>query len=176
MSAPSWLTGKADAASLPALLEALEPRVQPTTIDELYLFPMRRVQGVESTVLVFSLHDAEEMRRVITAEIRATRNKRGEPAIDTRLNEHALAPAERIPRIIEGVLKRLSEDFAATPPSHARIEQSVQRWRALIDVLMAVPKGQSLPEELLDAETAEAQPARAEAEGEAEVRDDDVDD
>jgi hypothetical protein len=90
------------------------------------------------------------MRRVITAELRATRNKRGEPAIETRLNEHAIAPAERIPRVIDGVLRRMSEDFAATPPSHARIEQSLERWRALIDVLTSVPKGQALPEELLE--------------------------
>src|SRR5574339_325705 len=98
MTAPTWLTGKADAASLPALLEGLAPRVDPTTIDELYVFPTRRVQGVESTVFVFSVHDDEDRRRVITAHLRATRNKRGEPAIDTKLDEHAITPAERIPR------------------------------------------------------------------------------
>lgn len=163
MSAPSWLTGKADAASLPVLMEALAPRVEPTSIDELYVFPTRRVQGVESTVFVFSLHDEEDRRRVITAEMRATRNKRGEPAIETKLNEHAIAPAERIPRVIEGVLKRLSEDFAATPPSHARIERSLERWAALIEVLTAIPKGQTLPEELLDAAPADGAPEEAES-------------
>lgn len=167
MSAPSWLTGKADAASLPVLMEALAPRVEPTTIDELYVFPTRRVQGVESTVFVFSVHDEEDRRRVITAEMRATRNKRGEPSIDTKLNEHAIAPAERIPRVIEGVLKRLSEEFAATPPSHARIERSFARWHALIDVLASIPKGQALPEELLDTEPADEQTKAAEPETDA---------
>ncbi len=155
MSAPSWLTGKADAASLPVLLEGLAQQVNPATVDELYLFPMRRVQGVESTVVVFSVHDAEERRRVITAHVRATRNKRGEPTIETRLDEHATTPAERIPRIIEGVLRRLSEDFAATPPSHCSIESSKERWEAMIDQLMNIPKGQTLPEELLAAESSE---------------------
>ncbi len=155
MSAPSWLTGKADAASLPALLEGLAPRIDVSSIDELYLFPTRRVQGTESTVFVFSVNEPEDRRRVITAHLRATRNKRGEPTIETRLDEHATTPPERIPRVIEGVLKRLSEDFAATPPSHCRIEGSEDRWRALIDELTSIPKGQALPEELLADEAQE---------------------
>jgi hypothetical protein len=158
MTAPTWLTGKADAASLPALLEGLAPRVDPTTVDELYVFPTRRVQGVESTVFVFSVHDEEERRRVITAHLRATRNKRGEPAIETKLDEHGTTPPERIPRVIEGVLRRLSEDFAATPPSHCRIERSEERWKALIDELMNIPKGQTLPEELVAGEKSVEEP------------------
>lgn len=163
MSAPSWLTGKADAASLPALLEGLAPRVAASTIDELYVFPTRRVQGVESTVFVFSVHDQEDRRRVITAHLRATRNKRGEPTIETKLDEHATTPAERVPRVIEGVLKRLSEDFATTPPSHARIDGSVDRWHALIDQLTGIPKGQALPEELIADEAAANGKAKVEA-------------
>lgn len=149
INAPTWLTGKADAASLPALLEGLAARLDVSTIDELYLFPTRRVQGVESTVFVFSVHDEEDRRRVITAHLRATRNKRGEPSIDTKLDEHATTPAERIPRVIDGVLKRLSEDFASTPPSHCGIDGSTERWDALIEQLTNIPKGQALPEELL---------------------------
>lgn len=175
-SAPSWLTGKADAASLPALLEGLAPQIDITRVDELYLFPTRRVQGVESTVFVFSVHDEDDMRRVSTAHLRATRNKRGEPTIETRLDEHATAPAERIPRVIEGVLKRLSEDFAATPPSHCRIDGSEQRWRELIDLLTSIPKGQALPEELLADPAPSASPAE-EAQTEPVAEDtDEVDD
>ena len=155
MSAPSWLTGKADAASLPALLEGLPPRIDVTSIDEMYVFPTRRVQGVESTVFVFSLHDAHDMRRVLTAHLRATRNKRGEPAIETKVDDHATAPADRIPRVIEGVLKRLSEDFAATPPSHCSINRDAERWKQLIEQLTNIPKGQTLPEELLAEESNE---------------------
>jgi hypothetical protein len=161
INAPTWLTGKADAASLPALLEGLAARLDVSTIDELYVFPTRRVQGVESTVFVFSVHDAEDRRRVITAHLRATRNKRGEPSIDTKLDEHATTPAERIPRVIDGVLRRLSEDFASTPPSHCRIDGSTERWHALIEQLTNIPKGQALPEELLADET-QALPASSE--------------
>lgn len=152
--APSWLTGKADAASLPALLEGLARQIDVSTVDELYLFPTRRVQGVESTVFVFSVHDKEDRRRVITAHLRATRNKRGEPTIDTRIDEHAITPADRIPRVIEGVLRRLGDELSPTPASHCRIDGSHERWQALVDYLTALPKGENLPEELLPEETA----------------------
>lgn len=156
MSGLTWLTGKADAASLPALLEGLEKQIDVTTVDELYVFPTRRVQGVESTVFVFSVHDEQDRRRVITAHLRATRNKRGEPTIETRLDEHAITPADRIPRVIEGVLRRMGDEFAATPPSFCRIGGSVERWRELVDYLTSVPKGQTLPEELLPEQNAPA--------------------
>lgn len=149
LNAPSWLTGKADAASLPALLEALATQIDPAAVDELWLFPTRRVAGVESTVFVLALLEPDERRRVITAHVRATRNKRGEPNIETRLDEHATAPAERLPRVIDGVLKRLSDDYASTPPSNARIACSPERWHAVIDMLTSVRPGEPLPESLL---------------------------
>jgi hypothetical protein len=148
-AAPSWLTGKADSASLAALVERLATQIDVTTVDQLWLFPMRRVAGVESTVFVLSIQELEDRRRVITAHVRATRNKRGEPAIDMKLDEQALAPADRIPRIIEGVLRRLSDDFASTPPSTAHIAGSMDRWVALVDALAAVRPNEPLPDVLL---------------------------
>jgi hypothetical protein len=164
---PSWLTGKADAASLPALMEQLGTQIDPSAVDELWLFPTRRVAGVESTVFVLSLLEPEERRRVITAHMRATRSKRGEPTIETKLDEHATAPAERLPRVIEGVLKRLSDDYASTPPSHARIECSPERWHAVIEVLTSAKPGEPLAETLL----ADANVAARETTDEAEVED-----
>lgn len=161
-SAPSWLTGKADTASLAALAERLATQIDVTTIDQFWLFPMRRVAGVESTVFVLSIQEVEDRRRVITAHVRATRNKRGEPAIDMKLDEQALAPAERIPRIIEGVLRRLSDDFASTPPSTAHIDGSRDRWLALVDVLTAVRPNEPLPDVLIPDTRPDAQPEPAE--------------
>ena len=148
MTAPSWLTGKADAASIASLVERLATQIDVTTVDQLWLFPTRRVAGVESTVFVLSMDDQEDQRRVITAHVRATRNKRGEPTIETRLDEQATLSADRIPRVIDGVLKRLGDDFA-TPPSTARIDGSAERWQQLIDVLMTVKAAEPLPETLL---------------------------
>jgi hypothetical protein len=149
IAAPSWLTSKADAASLPALTENLGTQVDVTMVDELWLFPTRRAAGIESTVFVLSVHDQEDRRRVLTAHMRATRNKRGEAAIETRLAEHATAPAERIPRVIEGVLKRLSDDYASTPPSTARIDRKPERWQAVIETLMNLKPNEAMPERLI---------------------------
>jgi hypothetical protein len=151
MSAPSWLTGKADSASIAALVEKLAAQVDVTTVDELFLFPMRRVAGVESTVFVLSMHDYNDTRRVVTAHVRAIRNKRGEPTIETKLDEQAIVPAERVPRVIDGVLRRLKEDFA-TPPSTASIDRSPERWAAMVEVLMSIKASDPLPEVLLQTE------------------------
>ena len=155
IAAPSWLTSKADAASLPALAEQLGNQIDVTTVDELWLFPTRRAAGIESTVFVLSLHELDDRRRVLTAHMRATRNKRGEPAIETRLVEHATAPAERVPRVIDGVLKRLSDEYASTPPSSARIHGVAQRWNAVVETLMNLKPNEAIPERLLADEDAE---------------------
>lgn len=146
---PSWLTGKADAASMAALMENLGMQVDPKAVDELWLFPTRRAAGVESTVFVISLHEPDDRRRVLTAHVRTTRNKRGEPAIEMKLDEHATAPTERVPRVIEGVLRRLSDDFASIPPSRAHIDCKEERWKEVVDVLMNARPNEPLPESLL---------------------------
>jgi hypothetical protein len=153
VSAPSWLTGKADSASMASLLERIREQVDVTTVDELFLFPMRKVSGVESTVFVLSLHEADDTRRVVTAHVRATRNKRGEPAIETKFDDQGTIPADRIPRVIDGVLRRLKENFA-TPPSTAFIGGSQERWHALGEVLMSIKATDALPEVLLADERA----------------------
>ena len=168
MNRPSWLTGKADSASMASLLERIRGLIDVTTVDELFLFPMRRVSGVESTVFVLSIHDRDDTRRVITAHVRATRNKRGEPAIETKLDEQGTIPADRIPRVIDGVLKRLKEDFA-TPPSTARIDGKPERWHALGEVLMGIKAGEPLPEVLLADDAAEMRDETPE--GATEMRD-----
>jgi hypothetical protein len=149
MTTPGWLTGKADTASLPALVERLGTQIDIATVEDLWVFPTRRVNGVESTVFVLSLYEPDERRRVITAHVRATRNKRGMPEFDTKLHEHATAPAERLQPVIEGVLDRMSDDYASTPPSRARIDRDPRRWHELVEVLMSVKPNEPLPENLL---------------------------
>ena len=146
---PSWLTSKADAASLPALMDNLASQIDVGTIDELWVFPTQRSAGVESTVFVLSFLEENNMRRVMTAHFRATRNKRGEPTVEHKLNDQALAEAERIPRVIDGVLKRM-DDFAAAPASYARIDCKPERWAAVVEVLSNLKPTDPLPESLLE--------------------------
>lgn len=129
----NWLTGRADTGGVPALLERLVVAVPPESIDELWVFPTRRWAGVESTVLVLSLYsDEPDRRRVVTVHFKATRNKKGEAAVETILEDHAVAPADRLTRVIDGVLRRLGDDLAATPRT-ARISGDAERWEALIE-------------------------------------------
>jgi hypothetical protein len=157
MKASTWLTGRADTGGIPALLERLAVSLPPESVDELWLFPTRRLSGVESTVIVLSLYtDESERRRVATVHFRATRNKKGEATVETTLEDHAVAPADRLTRVIDGVLRRLGDDLSATPRS-ARISGEPERWEALIE---SFASGLELDEAL---ERVRANPVRAAA-------------
>jgi hypothetical protein len=132
---PGWLTGRADSGGIPALLERLSAELAVSAIDELWLFPTRRLTGFESTVVALSLYtDEPDRRRVVTAHFKATRNKRGEATVETRVDEQAVAPADRLTRVIDGVLRRLGDDLASSPHS-ARISGQPERYEALIEAL-----------------------------------------
>jgi hypothetical protein len=135
LSAANWLTGRADTGGMPALLERLAVSLPPETIDELWLFPTRRLSGAESTVIVLALYtDVSDRRKVATVRFRATRNKKGEATVETVVEDHAVAPADRLTRVIDGVLRRLGDDLSATPRT-ARISGETERWEALIESL-----------------------------------------
>jgi hypothetical protein len=145
LSTANWLTGRADTGGVPALLNRLAVAVPPETIDELWIFPTRRLAGVGSTVLVLALYsDEPDRRRVATVHFKATRNKKGEATVETVLEDHAVAPADRLTRVIDGVLRRLGDDLAATPRT-ARISGDVDRWEALVE---AIASGLQLEEAL----------------------------
>ena len=143
--APSWLTARADSGGVPALLQRLIATVPAETMDEVWIFPTRRMPGFESTVVVLSLFtDDADRRRVATAHFKAVRNKRGEATVETILSDHAVAPPDRLERIIDGVMRRLGDDSVlATPPRSARIRGHAERWTALVQ---AVEGGQEIPE------------------------------
>jgi hypothetical protein len=132
-SAPAWLSAGVDAGGVPSLLERLATTVPPDSIDELWLFPTRRLSGYESTVIVLSRYtDETDRRRVETVHFKATRNKRGEAQVETVLEDHAVAPADRLTRVIDGVLRRLGDELSAAPRA-VRISGDVERWHALVE-------------------------------------------
>lgn len=103
------------------------------TIDEVWVFPTRRAGKAESTVVVVSAFDDEDSRRrVVTAHF-STRPGNGRKVIsETKLTEHGIAPADRIGRLIEGVLRRLDEELASLPPRSARIQGDAERWNRFL--------------------------------------------
>jgi hypothetical protein len=189
-----------DPAAPAALLEALARALPPDVIDELWIFPPRRVGGAPSSVVVASAYErpqagpaattdehragsgaqpagaagtpdsadagaplpaaatpdatmppatppvaapADEVpsdrRRILTARFTLERDARGQPALCHELAEHGAAPADRVARVVNGVIRRLDDEPA--PPRHARIGGDSARWAALLAALVREDAG-----------------------------------
>lgn len=134
-----WVNTEPDEAAPHALLERIAQQIPPEILDELWIFPTRRSAGVESSVFVITAFgDDPDRRRVATAHFTVTRDKKGRPLINQRIEEHALAPAAALGRVVEGVLRRLGDEIAHAPRAE-RIERDPARWQALLTDLGAPP-------------------------------------
>jgi hypothetical protein len=152
---PQWVNTEPDEGAPHALLERVAAQYPPEILDELWIFPTRRAGGVESTVVVVAAHGEDlERRRVATAHFSVTRDKKGRPTVTERFEEHALAPAGALGRIVDGVLRRLGDEMAA-PPRAERIDRDPERWHALIVDLGGPPPPAAAPDA---AETTEPRP------------------
>lgn len=135
-----WANIGEDLGALPALIRDVEDHVPVPLIDVLWVFPARAIAVGESTVLVIAAFaDQDDNHRVITARYTVTRNRRGEPQVKVRFDEHGTAPQPAVPRIVEGVLRRLGED-ASAEPVEVRVAGSVEAWDAHIRELGGVPR------------------------------------
>jgi hypothetical protein len=131
MSSTGWANIGEDAGAPHALLARVAEHVPIARMDQLWIFPPRRIAAGESTVVVVGAFDDDDRRRVITARFTVLRNRRGDAAVSAAFDEHGTALKAAIPRIIQGVLRRLGEDPAAEP-QHVAISGQRQRWDALI--------------------------------------------
>jgi hypothetical protein len=131
MSSTGWANIGEDAGAPHALLARVAEYVPIALMDQLWIFPPRRIAAGESTVVLVGAFDDEDRRRVITARLTVLRNRRGEAAVSATFDEHGTALNVAIPRIIQGVLRRLGEDPAAEP-LHVAISGQRQQWDALI--------------------------------------------
>jgi len=130
-----WANTEPDAGLPHALLERLSQRIPVGTIEELWVFPTRRIAVGESTIFVVAAFEPDpEKRRVITARYTVTRDRRGVASVREHIDEHGTAPATAVPRIVHGVLRRMDEEGEA-PPRAERIERSAERWGQLIEEL-----------------------------------------
>ena len=121
-----------------ALLVSLAARVSTHALDELWIFPPRQSARQESALVVVSaFHDDADRRRVMTARYRATRQSNGQFLVEESLLEHAVAPVDRLERIIEGVIRRLDDDLAQLAPVPSRIHGETEAWTALLDSISA---------------------------------------
>jgi hypothetical protein len=127
-----WVNTQPDAGAIHALLASVADRVGIDGVDQLWIFPTRRIAVGESTVVVFALYeDDPERRRVLTARFTVTRDKKGAAKVQDRIDEHGSAPVGSVERVVEGVLRRLGEDIEQ-PPRNERIDRSAEAWTGLL--------------------------------------------
>jgi hypothetical protein len=134
-----WVNTQPDAGALHALLLTLPGRIAVKDIDELWIFPTRKIAIGESTVVVLSLFDEDaERRRVMTARFTVSRDKKGVARVQDRLDEYGTAPLEAVARVVDGAVRRLGEDIEQ-PPRNEKLEGSTDAWHALL-IDLGAPK------------------------------------
>jgi hypothetical protein len=105
-------------------------------VDAVWLFPPRRLGARESGVAVLSVladgGGALGTRTIHTLHYEAEPQPRGAPVRRDELVEQGTVPAERVDRIIEGVLRRL--DRAETPEVRDTRGEAAA-WAALLAAL-----------------------------------------
>ncbi|HEX6694223.1 MAG TPA: hypothetical protein VF035_06000 [Longimicrobiales bacterium] len=132
-----WVNTQPDAGAVHALLASVAERVGIDAVDQIWIFPTRRIAVGESTVIVFALcEDDPDRRRVLTARFTVTRDKKGVAKVQDRIDEHGSAPVGSVERVVEGVLRRLGEDIEQ-PPRNERIDRSFEAWTDLLTELGA---------------------------------------
>lgn len=127
-------------AHLVAALAAVAERISPDRVDEVWLFPPRPVGEKESGLAVLTVFPAEGERadrRVLFTlryEAEAEKTPKGKPTgrvlRTDLLEEQGVAPADRLDRIVDGVVRRLGG--AGDAPEVRPIGGDVARWEALL--------------------------------------------
>jgi hypothetical protein len=143
MSSTRWANIGDDPGALHALIDRIPAHAAIETIDYLWLFPARRVALGDSIVVVIGAFDHDpERRRVSTAHFTVARNRKGAATVTATFAEHGSAPIAAVPRIVQGVLRRLGEDTEAEP-REALIAGEQDRWDTLIVELGGPPRVES---------------------------------
>lgn len=122
--------GAEPGSALGRVLRLLEQRVGAAALDTLWLFPPRlRGRSEQGLVVAGCFATGEERRRVLTAIYAAERSGKG-LQVQTRFFEEGVAPAERLPRIIDGVVRRSTDDLGN--PRCVEIGGDARRLLALL--------------------------------------------
>ncbi len=91
--------------ALPRTLRALGHRLGPAAIDCLWIFPPLVRGRCEWGLVAAACFDTGEGRRLVTARYTAQRTGKG-LYLDTQMLDEGVAPADRLPRVMEGVARR----------------------------------------------------------------------
>ena len=116
--------------ALPKTLAELCARVDPTTMDRLWIFPpLRRGRRERGLVAVSVYLEGEERRSLLTASYTGQRSG-VDLTIESNFTQEGDAPPELLPRIMEGVVRRAGEGLGE--PTEVEIEGDAERFATLL--------------------------------------------
>jgi len=121
--------------NLGAALAGVMDRIAPERVEQVWIFPPRKIGAKESglAVLVVTPAEGEEpgkpRRTIFTLRYEAMVEK-GKPVRADLLEEQGTVPPDRVDRIIDGVLRRL--DGQADAPDIRDTDGDAEAWRALL--------------------------------------------
>ncbi len=118
-------------------LTALAMRLPPECIDRIWLFPPRQHGERETGLAVLALFPQDEdregeRRHLFTLRYQAERERNGLRQQED-LVELGSAPAERVERIVAGVLRRLRDAPELPEVEVLEIAGHAERWRRLLE-------------------------------------------
>lgn len=109
-------------------LRSLAESVSPIEIAELWVFPPLAELESSAEFFLFTRFHGEERRILYSARLRRE-NGNGSGGRQVVV-EHGSVPADRVPRLVERLQKRLGRNGQGQP-FHAVIEGSLARWSAV---------------------------------------------
>ncbi len=115
--------------ALPRTLREVGTRLGPAAIDCLWIFPPLVRGRREWGLVAAGCFDGRGARRLVTARYSAQRTGKG-LYLDTRLHDEGVAPADRLPRVMEGVVRRGPEPLGS--PRLVELGGAAEAFESLI--------------------------------------------
>ena len=124
------------------VLDPLESHPGAASADRVWAFPPRDVRGVPAALIVVSAYaDTDERRRLLTARLVVDApedaSRRRPPASRVEVAEQGEVPRDRVPRLLDGVVRRLGEDPVDGSPASFDIGGDPERWAEMRATLAA---------------------------------------
>lgn len=128
-----------------AVLDPLEERMGVDAADRVWAFPPREILGVPVALLVASAFaEQRDRRRLVTARLVVEQlpegaSRRREPSSHVEVVEQGEVPEDRVPGLLEGVVRRLGEGLVGSGPRAFEIGGEADKWAAMRTFLAAEP-------------------------------------
>ena len=127
-----------------AVLDPLEVRPGVDAIERVWAFPPREIRGVPVALIVASAFAEEEGRRrlitsrVVVEPVPEGAPRRRQPDTSIEVAQQGVVPADRVRRVLEGVVRRLGVDLSDEAPADFPIDGDEEAWGRMREALHAM--------------------------------------